>query len=610
MDVDKIAFPPRLLEILEALAECHFASIDFEFSGVSSKPAGRSKQTLQERYAETAEAASKYQILQVGLTCAKWDDKKSAYVLKPYNIPICATFDEDLDLERQFSFQSSAVEFLLKNNFAFNVSFEDGVPYLSREEEEQAKRKFKDRSKKEYDDIEVSDSDVLTQQFLDKVRGEIGEWQKKSREEGVEIVSLATRSQMHKVLTILKMSRTAHWKEKQETGGDLTGFDKRLIHQLIRNEFPELVSIGRRQSIFIKPMDEERELQVRKEKYKRFKKKIYAQTGFRWVIEAMAKGSLAKIDLMWFTRDPKTGAARYYEPDAYEARYHRVVDKLKRKSPVLVGHNCFTDLIYLYATFIGKLPDKVTEFQERIHDLFPCVVDTKYMFTHNCGNMNPASSLDSIEEGLRIQQIPKTKTHKAHGKYATDDMYHEAGYDSLLTAKVAILLSAKLEAQGTYVEDGRANNPAPGTPVKAAQATPPPVCKPGQQPARVVLPAQPRSTSRFATKTLFDALADQSEHEDQDGPPAIVGTSFALNPNARPFPIAAVPVDGTSESAASRGHSRVSSPSNLKNQKPAELKIDLVMPPWNADFWRVYSNKLRVFGTAEGLLDLDPSRMQ
>jgi poly(A)-specific ribonuclease len=177
MDVDKIAFPSRLLEILEALSECHFVSIDFEFSGVVSKPTVRQKQTLEERYAETKEAAEKYQILQVGLTCALHDDTKQGYILQPYNIPITPVFDEDLDLERQFSFQSGAMEFLLKNAFNFSVSFEDGVPYLSRDEEQIAKDKFKARSdKNRFEDIEIAGDDILTLNYLEKVRAEIKDW--------------------------------------------------------------------------------------------------------------------------------------------------------------------------------------------------------------------------------------------------------------------------------------------------------------------------------------------------------------------------------------------------------------------------------------------------
>ena len=350
----------------------------------------------------------------------------------------------------------------------------------------------------------------------------------------------------------------------------------------MRNEYPTLLTLGRRQSIFIKHLDEERELEIRRDRYKKLKKKIYVQTGFRWIIEAITRSPLNHIDLMWFTRDPETGQARYYEPYPYESRFARAADALKRKSPVLVGHNCFTDLIYLYSHFIGPLPATVEEFQQRIHDLFPTVVDTKYMFTHNCGNLNPMSSLDGIEEALRSQASPKIEVHKEHQKYVGEDMYHEAGYDSYLTARVMILLSAQLEAKGSYVADS-----VPGTPAVAT-----PKSMPSQS------PKSPVEASRFATKTMYEALMSDDATGTDDT--TIVGSSFALNPNARPFPIAATEGTSQARSPGSEGKS--------KPNKHTQIKIDSVMPPFDSDFWRVYANKLRVFGTKEGLLDLDPQR--
>jgi poly(A)-specific ribonuclease len=190
MDIGKVAFPPRLLEILEALSESHFVSIDFEFSGVATKPTVRQKQTLQERYVETKEAAEKYQILQVGLTCVVQDEAKEAYTLQPFNIPISPLFEEDLDLERQFSFQTGAVEFLLNNAFDFNLSFEQGVPYLSRDEEQLAKDKFEARDdKSRFEDIVVADNDTLNMAYMEKVRVEIKDWLDRGKNESVEIVS-------------------------------------------------------------------------------------------------------------------------------------------------------------------------------------------------------------------------------------------------------------------------------------------------------------------------------------------------------------------------------------------------------------------------------------
>ena len=85
MDVKGKAFQSQLPGLLEAIADAHFIAIDLELSGIQSryinKPAGLidgGKQTLQQRYEETKEAAEKYQVLQIGLTCVKEDREKGS----------------------------------------------------------------------------------------------------------------------------------------------------------------------------------------------------------------------------------------------------------------------------------------------------------------------------------------------------------------------------------------------------------------------------------------------------------------------------------------------------------------------------------------------------
>jgi hypothetical protein len=102
---------------------------------------------------------------------------------------------------------------------------------------------------------------------------------------------------------------------------------------------------------------------------------------------------------------------------------------------------------------------------------------------------------------------------------------HEAGYDSYLTARVIILLSAKLEAAGNYLSDDDGG----GVPLTA--------------------------DGQILIQTGLGA--------------------FTLDPSARSF----------------------------KDQKK-----DAFMPSFESDFWRVYANRLRVFGTEERVLELDPTR--
>lgn len=179
------------------------------------------------------------------------------------------------------------------------------------------------------------------------------------------------------------------------------------MHQLIRKEYPELVTHGRRDAVTIRHLDVNRERAVLKERRKKVKAQIARQTGFRWIVEAMTGGSLHMIDLRWFAQDPVTGAAVCFDVDDFSSRLNRASNLLRDHRPVLVGHNLFTDLVYLYQCFIGELPETIEEFRILIHDLFPVIVDTKYMATHNCGNINPASSLEQIEQALRNEQVPR-----------------------------------------------------------------------------------------------------------------------------------------------------------------------------------------------------------
>ena len=126
-------------------------------------------------------------------------------------------------------------------------------------------------------------------------------------------------------------------------------------------------------------------------------------------------------------------------------------------------------------------------------------------------------------------------------KYDGNEAFHEAGYDSYLTALVVIRLSAKLESDGVYVE--RVDN-----------------------------------TAADSEQTSAVSLSDQSP-----GPGSLLSSGFLK---------------------AKEGISLLA-PSVLGwNQPDAEKSDTRDMPPFDGDFWRVYGNKLRMFGTVERVIHL------
>ena len=362
MEVDKTAFYPLLLDILTDISTAHFIAFDLELSGVPSKQTwkqGRSgRPSLQERYLETKETAKRYQILQFGLTCVEQDTENKKYVLKPYNFEISPLIEErGLDVERIFSFQSGAVDFLLKNGFDMSVPFHGGVPYLSRMESKEARQKYARRQDKTaIADIQIKPTETESLAFLERARNEINAWHRSKHPETAGYLNIGPGG-------------AAVDEDASEPPQDLSRFEKRLVHQLVRAEYPELVTISKRGFIQIVKFDKHREDRISADREREFNQRLNRQKGFRWLIEAMMGMEITGIDLMECARHPATGEAIMADMDVFNAQFHRATSLLRKTPKIMVGHNCFLDFVYLYRSFVGTLPDTVEEFQSRLNEL-------------------------------------------------------------------------------------------------------------------------------------------------------------------------------------------------------------------------------------------------
>ena len=143
----------------------------------------------------------------------------------------------------------------------------------------------------------------------------------------------------------------------------------------------------------------------------------------------MAGGDLSSIDPKWFSV-AESGQAAFIDLGSKSKEVEEIREALKDKIITLVGHNLFTDLIFIYKTFIGKLPDKVTDFNECIHALFPQVIDTKYLATQADGSSQTRSGLKDLCDELKTQKKPFIALAEGHIEYGKGGKEHEAGYDS------------------------------------------------------------------------------------------------------------------------------------------------------------------------------------
>ena len=89
MDIDEAGFWPQLLPILRSICDATFVAIDVEMSGISMRGSGSNDRShlvgrlsLQELYEEIREAALKYNVLQIGITCIEEDRERGMFATR------------------------------------------------------------------------------------------------------------------------------------------------------------------------------------------------------------------------------------------------------------------------------------------------------------------------------------------------------------------------------------------------------------------------------------------------------------------------------------------------------------------------------------------------
>jgi poly(A)-specific ribonuclease len=149
----------------------------------------------------------------------------------------------------------------------------------------------------------------------------------------------------------------------------------------------------------------------------------------RWIFDALIGSDLDGISTKWFSEE--SGDKPELTQSMVDREFNETKAALKTKNHVIVGHNLFMDLVYLYKTFVGTLPSRVEEFQQEINGLFPFIIDTKYLATHRDGSMNKREGLKDLLEPFKKTHIPLVVLHEQHTSYgAVKGKSHEAGFDS------------------------------------------------------------------------------------------------------------------------------------------------------------------------------------
>ncbi|KAL2447511.1 hypothetical protein ABEF95_015943 [Exophiala dermatitidis] len=628
------AYPPRMnitgaefegeaIKIIQNIADSRFVAFDLEFSGVAGRrPAGGSgKLTLQDYYQDLRAAAQIYQILQVGLTVVAEDTQKGQYVARPYNFdlsPLPATKEQVF--RRVWSYNSGAVSFLIRNGFNIDRPILQGVQYLSRQEEEQVRKKLleDDQARANIPDMVLKEDDSP---LVEHIRQSIKDWQATPKEKQEPYVNIPAEN------------------AKEPLPAALNRYQVRLTHQVVRNEYPKLKTQGMGHFVQITNPTAEQQANEKEVREQIREREVLNAVGFRWIIEAIMGGDVSRMPHRYVQAAHPEGKA----PDNIQRFLDDLQAKLKSQQRAFIGHNCLTDLINLYRCFVDNLPERVEDFSARVQELFPLILDTKYIA--GLGNKRWAdTSLQAVETDIDTLDVPRFTFAPGFDRYLHTSTYHEAGFDSYVTAKIGLRIPGKLKRE-RKLEELRGLVEASAPPPAEA---PPPAVEKTQYELATEAVSESEAQKPGLTKAIVEAIKAPvtAVKSILVGPESSnQGASGASLPRSRPGSAGEQAQTGTVKATEATqqvvqlprlglkklksmsqksnifdmledGVPEVSSQDDTQKKFKEEQRIarmvkeGRLLPRWeeDAEFWKLISNKLQANACQEGILDLSRRR--
>ncbi|KAK6501603.1 hypothetical protein TWF481_009438 [Arthrobotrys musiformis] len=384
-EIERPEFDGYLPDLLKLIERCDFVALDFEFAGVGRDPKRghvpmNRKPSLAERYQEQRASAESYRIMQMGICPVKWDSKGSRgpiYDARPFNFFVAPHVQRNLcSYDRACLYSARAIDFHLKNGFDFNRLYMRGCLYLGHQEEAHIQGLKRQRDE---DDVTIIDPKPEDEPMLDEVRADIVAWIKAREDDPCKFLNI----------------------DRPE---GYNGYQRRLIRQFIRREYPEYIGIWYDNHLQVVPFNEDREKNVAKKKEEDFQKALKAQRGVRLLI-----------------------------------------DKIMELKKPIVGHNLFTDLIYMHHMFIGELPEDINDFRTFLQQNFSLIIDTKFLAINDDPNKSGASSsLPELTLKFSNQYYPDIRDFPV-----MKELPHVAGYDAWCTARCFVKLASRMYIAGS-----------------------------------------------------------------------------------------------------------------------------------------------------------------
>ncbi|KAJ9562637.1 hypothetical protein OSB04_007797 [Centaurea solstitialis] len=329
------------------------------------------------------------------------------------------------DPSYEFLCQTASIDFLAKYQFDFNLCVKEGISYLSRALEDEARSRLHSAHE---DELLVSPSttkeikevplvrmaDIL---FVERIRNEIGEW--------------------HDDLLQIRNGRSGRI---PEGSNDSTNQFQTIFFRM--RPAIKLNGFTSRQLRLIKSVIE-----------KSFKDLAYIRVNGTSSLQQFIVYTNSRTDLELLMKEVKEDLCKEAEMKIGAAiGFRHVIDLLSSEKKLIVGHNCFLDIAHVCRKFVGPLPSNLEEYVTIVQKNFPYIIDTKILLNANdVLQLKMKKSSTSLSKAFAIL-CPHIASGVSNSGLANsssiavevqvDDMRssnwnsgakHEAGYDAFMT---------------------------------------------------------------------------------------------------------------------------------------------------------------------------------
>ncbi|KAK1296581.1 Poly(A)-specific ribonuclease PARN [Acorus calamus] len=418
-------FAAALEELRRLVRASDFVSVDLEMTGLMSAPWREAFEFdgPDVGYLKVKDSAERFAVVQFGVCPFRWEPSKDSFIAHPHNFYIFPRKELPVDgSSYEFLCQTSSMNFLAKHQFDFNTCIYEGISYISRAQEVEVRSLYSTLEDKfhkylcyseEAGDGDISFSSTSDVFFTERMKIQFSEWrdwiaQSSSGENNFDRSSEDSK---------LKLQTDFY---KMRPAVVLDGFSShqlRLIKLVIRKHFKDLTFIhtdgeisGKKKVVYT---DSENDKALLMEE----------------VLEDLRKEREAKVQSA--------------------VAFRHVVDLIASEQKLVVGHNCFLDVAHIYSKFFGPLPPTIAEFSNRVHKIFPHIIDTKHLLKtdlisqnlmkRNSKSLSSAFALVCPHVACDSKITLSVSRPYVKVEVQTDEAgsnsgaKHEAGYDAFMT---------------------------------------------------------------------------------------------------------------------------------------------------------------------------------